>query len=81
MRTVKSSKFMDDETFVKHMNAGHMPVAGMSSLPTNMPGWTARILKTWRNYHRYVHLREALGWLPPGHAINDHIHRNPNKKG
>lgn len=52
---VKPESEMDDETIVKHMNFRHMPIAGMTELPTDKPGWTSEILTTWRAYHNYEH--------------------------
>lgn len=45
---------MDDETFIKHMNARHMPVAGLDSLDANHPGVKVT-LQSWRGWHNSAH--------------------------
>lgn len=52
---VKPSSEMDDETMVKHINARHMPAAGMTALPTDKPKWTGAVLSTWRKWHDNIH--------------------------
>jgi len=51
--TVRSADSMDDETFVKHINARHMPIGGMSKARQAFEGESLL-----RAYHDRLH-REA----------------------
>lgn len=60
---------MDDETFVNHMNARHMPIAGISHLsPVVGSEWVQTAL--WRSWHRWLHKRG----LYQGKRLN-HFHQ------
>lgn len=50
--TVKPTTAMDDETFCKHMDARHTPIAGLAAV-TYSTGADYRYL---RSYHNAVHL-------------------------
>jgi hypothetical protein len=51
---VQAEADMDDETFCKHMNARHLPVAGITKLDPDAPGVQVT-LKSWRGWHRAAH--------------------------
>ena len=59
----------DDETLLKHLNARHMPLAGMDSIPSVWSRYSEPIA-LWREYHKQVH---ELA-VPYGN-VNGHVHR------
>ena len=69
LRVVKHMDDMDPETVIKHINAAHIPYAGMSFVgKSRVPGdENEGLLRAW---HKQVHLR---GTTQEGEPLN-HTH-------
>ncbi|MGE5612722.1 MAG: hypothetical protein ACM3UO_00405 [Bacillota bacterium] len=64
---VKSAAKMDDTTFLKHINARHVPIAGLSVVgPSNAPGDEDEGIL--RAYHDKIH---SLPGRDPNHTHED----------
>lgn len=58
LKAVKSADDMDTETFLKHMNARHMPIGGMKAVGrSNIPNDHDENLL--RAYHDRIHAKGA----------------------
>lgn len=63
---------MDNETFLKHFNARHVPMAGLTRvIPSGIPGDEDEHLL--RLYHDHVH-RDGIEDRPPDRRPVNHDH-------
>lgn len=66
---VKNADQMDETTFLKHINARHVPLAGMSKVgKSNVPGDEEETLL--RAYHDILHSSN------PEHIEQSHTHKD-----
>lgn len=66
--TVVAHEDMDDETLRRHINARHMPMAGMNSIPMEWKDWMEPF-NLWRQWHARLHAMAV-----PYGVVNGHEH-------